>query len=90
MPNYFFQLAGQDMPDAEGHELPDLDAARHVAVRTACAMIGQNVEEFWATREWLMTVTDDSGLALFSLTFFSTDAAAAAPVEIHIGPPPEV
>lgn len=90
MPIYFFQMAGHVAPDPEGYDLPDLETARRVAVRTACAIIGQSVEEFWGQREWVMTVTDDAGLALFSLTFFATDAAVVAPVEIHIQPPPKV
>ena len=52
-------------------------------------MIGQNVDEFWERRDWQMTVSDESGLQLFSLTFFATDAAAVAPVEIHLEPPAE-
>lgn len=90
MPRYFFQLPAQELPDADGADLPDLDTARRVAVRTACAMVAQNVDDFWARREWMMTVTDDAGLALFSLTFFATDAAAAGPVEIHLERPPEL
>jgi hypothetical protein len=88
VPRYFFQVqGGQSAPDVEGFDLPDLMAARGVAVRTACAMIGQSAEEFCATGEWQMVVTDESGLALFSLTFFATDAPAAHPMEIHLDPP---
>jgi hypothetical protein len=88
VPKYFFQVqGGQSAPDAEGFDLPDLMTARRVAVRTACAMIGQSAEEFCATGEWQMVVTDESGLALFSLTFFATDAPAGQPIEIHLDPP---
>ena len=89
MPRYFFQVqGGQSAPDAEGFDLPDLMAARRVAVRAACGMIGQSVEEFCATGEWQMVVTDETGLALFSLTFFASDAPATQPVDIHLEPPP--
>lgn len=88
MPNYYFQLPGQLLSEREGFDLPSLEEARRVAVRTACAMISQSVDEFWASREWQMSVTDDDGLVLFTLTFFATDAAAAQPIEIHVGPPP--
>jgi hypothetical protein len=89
MPRYLFHMPSPTVPEPEGIELPDLDAARRVATRTACAMIGQNVDEFWQSREWQMTVSDESGLQLFSLTFFASDAAAAGPVEIHLEPPPQ-
>ncbi len=87
MPRYFFHLPGQASPDAEGFDLPDLNAARRVAVRTAGAMIGQGVEEFCETGEWQMIVSDETGLALFSLTFFASDAPAVQPIEIHLDPP---
>jgi hypothetical protein len=87
VPRYFFHLPGQASPDAEGFDLPDLNAARRVAVRTACAMIGQGVEEFCETGEWQMIVSDETGLALFSLTFFASDAPAVQPIEIHLDPP---
>jgi hypothetical protein len=88
VPKYFFQVqGGQSAPDVEGFDLPDLMAARRVAVRTACAMIGQSAEEFCATCEWQMMVTDESGLALFNLTFFATDAPAAHPIELHLDRP---
>lgn len=89
MPKYYFQVSEQPAPDIEGVDLPDLDSARLVALRTACAIIAQAADDFWQKREWQMTVADESGLALFSLTFFATDAAATAPVEIHVGPPPK-
>ena len=87
MPKYLFHLPSPTVPEPEGIDLPDLEAARRVAVRTAAAMIGQNVDDFWESREWQMTVSDEYGLQLFSLTFFATDAAAAGPVEIHLERP---
>ncbi len=87
MPRYFFRLPGQADPDAEGVDLPDLNAARRVAVHTACAMIAEAVEEFCEAGEWQMTVSDETGLALFSLTFFASNAPAAQPAEIHLDPP---
>ena len=88
MPKYFFQQTGGPTAlDAEGFDLPDLVAARRMAVRTACAMIAQAVEDFCATGEWQMTVTDETGLVLFSLTFFASDAPAAQPMEIDVDPP---
>ncbi len=88
MPRYFFHSnEGHSAPDVDGFDLPDLESARRLAVRTAAAMIGQSVEEFCATGEWRMTVTDETGLTLFTLTFFATNAPALQPVEIHLEPP---
>jgi hypothetical protein len=88
VPKYFFQQTGGPTAlDAEGFDLPDLTAARRMAVRTACAMIGQAVEDFCATGEWQMIVTDETGLTLFTLTFFASDAPAAKPIEIGLDPP---
>jgi hypothetical protein len=75
MPRYFFQLPAQATPDTEGVELPDLDAARRVAVHAACGMIAEGVEEFCQTGEWRMTVSDEDGLALFNLTFVASDGS---------------
>ena len=86
VPKYSFNFdEGRDL-DAEAYELADLAAARLVAVRTACAMIGQNAAEFVDRGEWRMSVCDEQGLILFSITAFSTDAPAAQ--TITIGPPP--
>jgi hypothetical protein len=88
VPKYFFQQTGGPTAlDAEGFDLPDLTAARRMAVQTACAMIAQAVEDFCATGEWQMIVTDETGLTLFSLTFFASDAPAAQPIEIDLDPP---
>jgi hypothetical protein len=86
VPKFFFNLQGGAMPDREGVELPDVAAAKMVAVQTACAIISQNVSEVLERGEWQMAVSDEQGLALFSLTFFTTDAPAVRTVTI--GHPP--
>jgi len=87
MSKYHFQVRdGASLSEAQIVELPDLAAARRVAVQTACAMISQNIDDFWNAREWQMVVSDDSGLIQFSLTLFATDSPATAPSFIEVVP----
>lgn len=77
MPRYFFHVCdGEDYPDLHGAELPDLDAARKEAVRFSGALLTDHSTKFWASGEWMMRVTNQDGLVLFQLIFFSTDGAA--------------
>lgn len=70
MPRYFFHLEdGKRIPDDEGTELPDLQAARSQAVQLAGAMLNDHPEEFWNSREWRLVVTDDKRRILFALSF---------------------
>ena len=76
MPRYHFNVEdGQSVVDPEGTVLPDLQAARREAVRLAAGLLDDNAAEFWATGEWNLVVTDDTGLVLFTLTFFAQESA---------------
>jgi hypothetical protein len=74
MPRFFFQVEGP--PDDWGTELPDLAAAKCEAVRYAGRLICEEAERFWDTADFAMTVTDENGLILFSLTLSGTEAPA--------------
>lgn len=77
MPRYFFHVRdGDDYPDLQGTVLDDLSAARTEAVRFACALLADKPETFWKADEWTLRVADGTGLTLFQLTFFATDAPA--------------
>lgn len=90
MPIYHFNLHdGKSYPDADGMELPDLKAARIEAVRHVGGLLRDGAEEFWNGDEWTLTVTDDSNLALFSLTFMATDAPAALRIKPTAPPRPD-
>jgi len=79
MPIYHFNVHdGVSMPDPEGHELPDLDAAKREAISLSGNLIRDMGEEFWQGDEWKLEVTDDLGLILFSLVFFATHAPSTA------------
>lgn len=75
MPRYHFNIHdGEDLPDLEGVELPDLVAARVEAVRISGECLRDHAVKFWDGHEWQMEVTNDRGLTLFTLTFYATDA----------------
>lgn len=72
MPHYFFHVEdGQSFPDAEGCQLPDLDAARIEAVRLLGGMLRDEAETFWQGHDWRMSVTDADGMRLFTIDFMA-------------------
>lgn len=64
---------------AEPYELglADLNAARVEAARLLGAMIKDAPEEFWATMDWRVRVSDDAGLLMFEIHAFAVEAPAA-------------
>lgn len=63
MPRYFFNIHdGRDIPDEEGTELPDLDAAKKLAVEVAGETLRDCGAEFWNIQDWQLDVTDEMGL----------------------------
>jgi hypothetical protein len=75
MPRYHFNVEdGQSIPDPEGTVLPDIEAARHEAIRLAGRLLDDHPAEFWDRGEWCVIVTDDAGRELFKLNFFATSA----------------
>lgn len=75
MPRYFFHVEGH--PDDLGMELPTIARAKCEAVRYAGQLICDQAEDFWDAREFTLTVSDESGLTLFSLVLVGTEAPAA-------------
>lgn len=73
MPRYYFHIHdGADFPDRDGTMLPDLEAARHEAIRLAGSVIRELGSPFWDERhggEWTMEVADQQGNPLFKLRF---------------------
>ncbi|MDB5700803.1 MAG: hypothetical protein JWL66_1002 [Sphingomonadales bacterium] len=57
------------MLDAEGIELPDLNAAREEAVLLSGGLLSEHGKQFWKDEKWKMDVTDEAGVVLFSLQF---------------------
>ncbi|TPI74955.1 hypothetical protein [Mesorhizobium sp. B2-8-9] len=71
MPVFYFHVDnGTFIPDNEGVDLPDLDAARQEAVRAAGEMINESKQSFWEhMTPWIMNVTDGQNHLLFTLQF---------------------
>jgi hypothetical protein len=63
-------------PDLEGTRFASLDAARNAAVRLAGDMLREQPAAFWDQGEWVMDVTDDAGLVLFSLLLVASMSPA--------------
>lgn len=77
MPRYFFHFHdGHTLPDQEGTELPDFDAARAEAVRVAADAFTRQAETLWSDGEWSLQVTDAAGMTLFALYMTAVQAAS--------------
>jgi hypothetical protein len=81
MPRYFFDIKdGQDFPDLQGSEWPDLAAARLEAVRFSAEVLKEMPDRFWNCEEWTMSVSDSNRHPLFALKFFAENCSAHVPV----------
>lgn len=79
MPRYFFDITDvETRPDEEGEELEGLNAARIAAVALSGELLRSFPDRFWSVGNWSCSVRDESGLVLFVLHFFATEAAAIA------------
>ena len=75
---YFFNLAGAvHDPDNEGHELPDLAAARYMSVELAAEMLREDPRLAWTGDEFRVEVTDRDRLLLFTVIVIGVDAPVA-------------
>ena len=78
MPRYHFSIYdGVSLPDHDGTELPDLQAARQEAIRFAGKIIADEARTLSLGEDWRMEVTDGSGMLLFRLDFVVTASPAA-------------
>ncbi len=70
MPRYFFHIYDDVIAhDEEGVELPNEEAARLQALIGARDIIAAQVKHGYFVRSHWIDVTDESGEALFTLTF---------------------
>lgn len=65
---HFNTSNGRTHRDIEGEELSSLSSARVEAVKLLAELLREQAEDFWATSNFDLTVTDDRGLTLFALT----------------------
>ncbi len=84
MTRYFFNTQdGEAVVDVEGVELPDLAAAQINAVQLLGELLREHAVEFWKTRVYSVTVTDESGAPVILLM----TAGAPMPARRHIADP---
>lgn len=72
MPLFYFQIDGR--PDDLGVDLSDVAAAKCEAVRFAGKAICDSADQFWDAGDFSMSVTNESGLILFTLSLTGTEA----------------
>ncbi len=78
MPRYYFHVHdGFTRMDAEGSELPNLQAARAEALKRAGAIIADAGARADFGEEWRLEVTDHTGLMLFRMDFVVAESPAA-------------
>jgi hypothetical protein len=80
MPIYNFRVSGLDRSDETiSLDLPHLNIAKCEAVRFTGEALCDEADAFWDRAEWCLTVTDETGLALFQLLLLGTEAPAVTP-----------
>jgi hypothetical protein len=86
LPRFFYQLSGgrDDLGPSET-VLPDVGAARRVAVRFLAQSLLDRAEGFWDQPDWEVIVSDEDQLTLFTLRVLGTDAPAAV-VAVPVAP----
>jgi hypothetical protein len=74
MPLYFFDeiAADQVIEDDEGVELPDLDAARREAIKSAREQIAESAKAGFDVLDWKFRVLDRDRRIVFTLPFRET------------------
>ena len=77
MARYYFNINdGVSRHDELGMDLASLAAAKCEAVRHAGRLICDHASRFWEAGDWVMTVTDEIGLTLFTLQLVGTESPA--------------
>ena len=84
MPQYYYNIRdGRTILDNEGVELPDLAAAREMAILNSGEILKNGAgPAMWAGEPWRMWVTDapnGGGKTLFTLTFSATEGEGTGP-----------
>jgi hypothetical protein len=69
MTRYFFHAAdGSAFRDEDGEILPDLEAAKDVALDVLTEMLPGKRDEFWDAKKFSVAVKDDTGRLVAVLT----------------------
>lgn len=75
MPRYYFDVSSE-RPDTSGVDLPDRKTARSEAIRAAGEIL-RDIDGALSTREWAMSVRDESGTVILELRFVVTESEQA-------------
>ncbi|WP_156363645.1 DUF6894 family protein [Sphingomonas sp. Leaf357] len=74
---YHFAIADRFPPQAaEAVELPTLGLARVHALRFAAQILSDQLPAFWDADEWVLTVSNEDHLALFTITIMTSNTSA--------------
>lgn len=82
MTRYHFHAAdGATLRDSDGEELPDIDAAKAVALDVMAALLPMKRHEFWRRKMLSVSVKDETGRLVAVITATATvDPVAQADV----------
>ena len=70
MPRFFFHIYNDEIThDEEGRELPDLEAARELALESARELVCESVHQGHLNLDHRIEVADGSGEIVITLTF---------------------
>jgi hypothetical protein len=73
MARYYFHSAdGTMFRDAEGEELPSLDAAKRVALAVLTETLPDKAADFWIRKMFSVSVKDETGRLVAVLTTIAT------------------
>ncbi len=68
MPRFFFNCEGaQSFQDAEGTDLPNLDAVRWQAIHNASEILKEHADAYAKIKHWRVYVTDEHGATIFAM-----------------------
>ena len=75
MPAFFFNVQGDHAP-GEAVELPSIAEAKATAIRYAARLLSNSATTFWDSGQLSISVTDQSGLILFTIEVLGNEAPA--------------
>jgi hypothetical protein len=79
MPRYFFSTVNGDVHrDTDGTDLPSLGDARIEGARLIGLILQDRPQGFWEAGDLKLTVSNDRGLALFTIVVAAIDAASTS------------
>jgi hypothetical protein len=81
MPRFFYHTqTDKRLSDPSGTEYATLVDARRAAIKTCAELIHEAPEQFWGSRPWTVTVTDEAGLIMWEVIMHGV-AGAASPID---------